>query len=666
MRDLLRLSRSGIAAGLVAAGLTLAGAAAAFASPVTPSAKSQGGSGGIVDGPPSARLMAEFTSAAKQFQVPVSLLLAVGYNESRWEPHGSSPSADGGYGIMDLTAPSFTAARGRDGRVQKIKLARTHYTLADAARLLHSPQAALKSSTALNVRGAAADLARYAHELNGGRLPATLGGWYGAIAAYSGDTTKQAAAMFANEVFSTIHSGAALVTSAQQAMRLPADHGVRPQTGAITRLGLSAGPATRSSTPVDCPTVLHCQFTPAAYALDPPQPDPYNYGDYDKANRPNDLKIYSIVIHDTEESYADTIATFTNPAAYVSANYVIQSSTGDVTEMVRPNDVAWSVGNWYYNTHSISIENEGFAAQGATWYTNAMYRSDALLVRYLAHRYGVPLDRAHIVGHDNVGGPTNSGNAAQHWDPGPFWNWNYFMSLVLGTDQSGYRASLGSAGADGHHVVSISPDFARNQPPITDCQSGSCVALPRQPANFVYLHTTPDASSPLLSDPTLHPDGSPGTTVDSDWADKAPTGEQYVLAGRSGDWTGIWFGGQVGWFYDPPGSGSTARFTGGWVVTPKAGVASVPVYGSAYPEASAYPPGVSVQGNSPLAYNFPAGQSYVTIGLVPDDYYNAITFDSSTPYDHTVIHGATQYYEIVYNHRLYYVNAADVQLKQLR
>ncbi|MBO0823142.1 MAG: N-acetylmuramoyl-L-alanine amidase, partial [Actinobacteria bacterium] len=271
----------------------------------------------------------------------------------------------------------------------------------------------------------------------------------------------------------------------------------------------------------------------------------------------------------------------------------------------------------------------------------------------------------HIVGHDNVGGPTNADNAVQHWDPGPFWNWDYFMSLVLDTTQPAYRASLGSTGSGGHHIVSISPDFARNQPPITDCQTGSCVPLPAQPANFVYLHSQPDASSPLLSDPTLHPDGSPGTTVDSDWADKAPTGDQYVLAGRSGDWTAIWFGGQVGWFYDPHGPDSTASFTGGWVVTPKPGLATIPVYGSAFPEASAYPPGVAVRGNSPLAYSFPAGQAYVTTGLVPDDFYNAITFDSSTPFDHTVIHGTTQYYEIVYNHRLYFVNAADVQLEHL-
>ena len=96
------------------------------------------------------------------------------------------------------------------------------------------------------------------------------------------------------------------------------------------------------------------------------------------------MKINSIVIHDTESSYADAIATFQNPAAYVSANYVIQSSTGDVTEMVRPQDVAWAVGDWYDDGHSISIEHEGYAAQGSVWYTPVMYQASAELVRYLA------------------------------------------------------------------------------------------------------------------------------------------------------------------------------------------------------------------------------------------------------------------------------------------
>jgi hypothetical protein len=214
-------------------------------------------------------------------------------------------------------------------------------------------------------------------------------------------------------------------------------------------------------------------------------------------------------------------------------------------------------------------------------------------------------------------------------------------------------------------VVTIDPNWARNQPPVTDCSGGTCVTLPAQPANFVYLHTQPSSDAPLLSDPELHPDGSAGTTQDSDWSDKAPAGEQYVLAGRQGDWTGIWYGGQVGWFLNPPGPGQTARFTGGTVISPKPGLASIPVYGSAFPEASAYPSAVPVRANDPLVYQIPAGQAYVTTGQVPDDYYYAVTFDSSLPDDHTVIHGQTRYYQIMLNHRLFYVNADDVTVRHL-
>ena len=150
-----------------------------------------------------------------------------------------------------------------------------------------------------------------------------------------------------------------------------------------------------------------------------------------------------------------------------------------------------------------------------------------------------------------------------------------------------------------------------------------------------------------------------------DWGDKAPAGDQYVIAGQQGNWTGIWYAGTIGWFYNPQGAGQTARYTGAWVVTPRPGLASVPVYGSAFPEASEYPPGVAVRVNDPLAYTIKAGQSYVTAGEVPDGYYNAITFNSSTPYDHTIIFGKARYYEILLNHRIYYVHAADVMLKHL-
>ncbi len=64
----------------------------------------------------------------------------------------------------------------------------------------------------------------------------------------------------------------------------------------------------------------------------------------------------------------------------------------------------------------------------------------------------------------------------------------------------------------------------------------------------------------------------------------------------------------------------------------------------------------------PLSYTIPAGQEYVTSGQVPDDYYYAVTINSSLPDDHTVILGQTVYYQISYNHREFYLNAADVRV----
>src|SRR5216683_358303 len=615
--------------------------------------------------------LALFAAAAKEFGVPDSILLAVGYNESRWESHGGSPSVDGGYGFMDLTTRTFPAEDGRGDPAHPapryISVTKTHYTLDEAARLLHVPSATLKASDRQNIRGAAAVLASYARKLNGGALPSSPNDWYGAIAEYSGDTTAQAARSFADDVFATMRGGSALITSDGQVMRLGAVPGVQPDHRVLGALGLRSDatftPAqTRAA--VDCPRTANCQFVPAAYTQDDPS-DPTNYGNYDLASRPADMKIDYIIIHDTEGSYDGTIATFQNPATYVSANYVIRSSDGAITEMVRPQNVSWGAGDWYINMHAINIEHEGIAAQGGIWYTEAMYRSSALLVRYLAAKYDIPLDRAHILGHDDLPGPSDFYTSIQHWDPGPFWNWNHYMALLHGVSDKTEQALGGAAAGKTGQIVTISPDFARNQPPVTDCSSGTCVPLPAQPASFVYLHSAPSSSSPLLSDPELHPDGSPGTTQDSDWSATASAGEKYVAAGRQGDWTGIWYGGQAGWFYNPAGPGRTTKHASGEVITPKPGLTSIPVYGSAYPEVSAYPPAVPVPLIAPLTYIIPAGQEYVTSGTVPTDYYYAPTIDSSLPDDHTVITGGNIRYQISFNHRHFFVNASDVTVKHL-
>ena len=623
----------------------------------------------------SGHRMALMRAAAREFGVPAGLLLAISYDQTRWARPGGSPSVDGGYGLMDLTARTFPTVDGRGDPAhpapRNVTLAGTHFTLDEAARLLHVPAATLIASERQNIRGAAAVLAQYARDLGRGRPPGSLGGWYGAVAEYGGGTSAGAARAFADEVYRTLRRGASLTTADGQFLDLAPVPGVHPDRGQLTRLGLRHAAAAASS-PVDCPAALKCRFVPAAYAQD--SSDPGNYGNYDKAGRPNrmltpagqtaSMKIKYIIIHDTEGSYASAISTFQNPASYVSANYVIRSSDGAVTEMVRPHDVSWGAGDWYVNMHAINIENEGFAAQGSTWYTQALYRSCATLIRYLAAKYGIPLDRQHILGHEDVPGPTDYYTSIQHWDPGPFWNWNHFMALVHGVSDPAEQASAGSVSRGTHHLVTIDPTFATNKPTVTDCSSTGCVTLPKQPANFVYLHTGPSNSSPLVGDPILHPGGN-GTTVDSDWGDKATIGQTFAYAGHGGNWTAIWFSGQKAWFYNPSGTHQTARYTGGQVITPKAGLASIPVYGAAYPEASAYPAAVPATKIVKLSYTIPAGQEYPTIGIVPTDYYYAATINSSLPDDHTIIIGKTAYDQISFNHRKFFVQAKGVTIKNL-
>jgi N-acetyl-anhydromuramyl-L-alanine amidase AmpD len=625
----------------------------------------------------SGHRMALMRAVAREFSVPVDLLLAISYDESRWQERTVSPSVDGGYGLMNLTARTFPADDGRGDpsrpAPRTVTLSKTHYTLDEAAHLLRLPVGTLKQSQRENIRGAAAVLARYARELDGGSLPAALGGWYAPVAEYSGDTTSQLARSFADDVFRTLRRGASLTTTDGQVMYLRPAPGTRPDRAQLSRLSLQPAAVPVPATAVDCPAALRCTWVPAAYHQNDPK-NPADYGNYDKAGRPSrmadpagrrvSMNIRYIIIHDTEGSYHSAISTFQDPASYVSANYVIRSSDGAVTEMVRPHNVSWGAGDWYVNMHAINIENEGFAARGRTWYTRAMYRSCAGLVRYLAATYHIPLNRMHILGHEDVPGPTNAWTSVQHWDPGPFWNWNHFMALVRRVSDSAERGSGGAASRGTHELVTIDPRFASNQPKVTNCSSAGCRTLPKQPANFVYLRTGPGGSYPLIGDPLVHPGGGRGTTVDSDWGDKATIGESFVFAGQHGNWTAVWFSGRKAWFYNPSGTRQAALYTSGRVATPKAGLRSIPVYGAAYPEPSAYPSAIPVRKVVKLAYTIGAGQAY-PVTRSPTDYYYAVTINSSRPDDHTLVIGKTRYDQISFNHRKFFVRARDVSLKYL-
>lgn len=130
--------------------------------------------------------------------------------------------------------------------------------------------------------------------------------------------------------------------------------------------------------------------------------------------------IGTIVIHATGGRYAGTLDWFRDPSARLSAHYVIRASDGEITQMVAEADTAFHVRG--FNRGSIGIEHE-FDPDDGIGYTDVQYRSSARLVCAIAKRYGIPADRAHIRGHGEIPG-------ADHPDPGPTWNWSYYMQLV--------------------------------------------------------------------------------------------------------------------------------------------------------------------------------------------------------------------------------------------
>ncbi|MBY8883640.1 N-acetylmuramoyl-L-alanine amidase [Streptomyces sp. PTM05] len=621
---------AGGAAALLAVGGTLFAGSGAQASPAAALSGAQ---------------QQDFVAAAGEFHVPAPVLLGVSYEESQWVSHSGRYSSDGGYGVMNLAdvTPRMVAG-GSAGEAGRHELASVSanpamHTLTTAAALIGAPASQVRDDDRQNIRAGAALLASYEKKITGGGTPSDPGQWYGAVARYSQSTGAAAARSFADAVFQDVRHGAS-ATPGGQRMKLSADSAVQPRTSQITALHLND---TQPDPQAQCPARLDCQFAPA------------NTANYQVANRPADgVDIRYIVIHDTESSYQAAIDSFQSPGGD-AANYVIRSADGAVTQSVPNQDVAFHAGNFWFNMHAIGIEHEGFAAQGATWYTDAQYRSTAVLVRYLAAEYHIPLDREHIIGHDNVPGPQDGYVAGMHWDPGPYWDWNRFMRM-LGAPVDSTPHGVGPVGSP----ITIDPAFADDQQTVNVCPSddgtGSTKTCTDQTgaSSILYVRTAPDASAPLVSDPYLHSGSAAGSDEISDWGSTVSAGQQFVVADRSGDWTAIWYSGKEGWIYNPDGVNTTPAHCVK-VVSPASGTSTVALYGSGYPKASEYPANLSPSTQVPLShYQFPTGQAYVaTAAASPaDDFFH-------NPPD-TVVKGTESYYTIQYGHRLALVDSADV------
>ena len=143
-------------------------------------------------------LVAEFEEAADEYDVPVSLLLAMGYVNTRWEmppPEASAyepgdPQGRGAYGIMQLV-------RNDD-----------EDTLGEASRLTGLDEEQLKTDRKSNIFGGAALLA----EAQGERL-GRLGDYFGAVSGkgrrrlFKAVSGIGAGDLYAEQVFDVLRRG---------------------------------------------------------------------------------------------------------------------------------------------------------------------------------------------------------------------------------------------------------------------------------------------------------------------------------------------------------------------------------------------------------------------------------------------------------------------------
>ncbi len=384
---------------------------------------------------------------ARYPELPRGLLESIAYVQSRWTMLDGARAEDSesapAIGLMGLYQG--------DGFVDQV---------GDAAALLGVPRERVEREAYWNILAAAALLSDAASRIAPDASEADL------LTAYAGfaGARADAIAAFARESFAYdvllaldrgadddgIRIGARAIEWEQQ---FGADALVR-QRAPFVRLDLSRGSVEAHGYVIDprdetlhapggIPGVNSTDYAPALWVA-----SPYYHSRGTTAS--------AVTIHTMQGSYAGSIAWFQNNPYSVSAHYLIRSSDGQVTQMVREAQAAHHVGS--QNSYTLGIEHEGYV-DNAAWYTTAMYNASAALTRHFCSRHAIPCASAYngpahgginvlpasvkVKGHQHYAGQS-------HVDPGINWDWRRYYTL-LNPGSSGNPRTLDSFEAgEGH------------------------------------------------------------------------------------------------------------------------------------------------------------------------------------------------------------------------
>jgi N-acetyl-anhydromuramyl-L-alanine amidase AmpD len=553
-----------------------------------------------------------FQQAASESQVPVALLKAVAYTETRFDMHDVQGNTEGPgtYGIMNL----LSSKKGPD-------------PLGRAARELGVSELKIKTDAATNIRAGAIILKDNALQLSANKtLPTSLNGWRGAVALYGGAQSLYVVNLYVSQVYKALHNGFKVQTTSGETIELAA----QPVT--LQPLTTNEMPPTLAKLPAGCtmdnkvdyPGAVDCILNPALHDCTkvPGTNAPCSYL---PASRPKDMTITHVVIHDIEGDVARALSAFQDPLSIAVPHYIV-GSDGTVYQTVREHDVAFHVGNFWYNQHSIGIEHEGYATSGNIWYTAATYLASAKLTAYLSQKYHIPLDHDHIVSHGTVQGP-NLANIPNHVDPGMYWQWDYYLNLIheqgVPYPQEPYDQNVIS--------LHLAPNTSTNK------------------VNFFYLY-----NSPRIDPHNLIPHAGISTDVTDETRNVESAISYYYLA-KTPDQNGsgtmmyeIWYGESLNTQSQPPDQFMHARLA--WLAVPAGSARN----GQGTPVKLHSSDGKPLQISGSPKNNTSTNNYY--IGDAPDGAIFVSAY--SVPGDKA----GSRWYEINYNHRQAWVPASVVQV----
>ncbi|HUS32150.1 MAG TPA: N-acetylmuramoyl-L-alanine amidase [Kofleriaceae bacterium] len=357
----------------------------------------------------------DFENAARAYDVPVDLLKAIAYVETRWQPvvgEAGEFERPSGAGVFALWGDN----------------------LAHGAAASGLTETAVRTDTAANIEAAAARLAELAAEQ--GVTGDDLMAWQPVIAGFAQIEDEEARAGYVSDVLGVLATGAETVAEDGRKMTLLAHADMLvPQVTTIAGSSVDFGSAISRPSP--------------------------NF------NSRNGSAVSLVVIHDCEGSYSGCWGYLRTTAAQASAHYVVNESGSEVTQLVRESNRAWHVAANYQcanagnaqcgkngtstNTFSVGIEHAGFASQ-ASW-SNGIIEKSAALTCDITKRHGVIRDRNHIVSHGQLQ-PYNRN------DPGPNWPWSHYIDRVR--EICGDTGGGGGGGGNPTQAIIVDSNNANN------------------------------------------------------------------------------------------------------------------------------------------------------------------------------------------------------------